>query len=238
MMADAGYNPIEMARFFEKLEGKEGGGGAIEQFLSDHPNPGNRVEAISEEVRELPRRAYVDDETGQFFQIRDVVRHLAAPAKAQAAGAVAPVESPSKESETYEARLYSLRYPSNWRVHRGDGENAVTIGPAGGVLAGAVGYGIEVNYFAGDSKALMDHLEQANADMHVVQEPRNIEIAGRPAVLSTLHSRSLYGGEEVDVLATVNRPEGLFYIVFIAPEAGFEKVQPVFEDVLRSVRFR
>ena len=39
MMAKAGYNPIEMARFFEKLEAQGGKGGP--QFLSDHPNPGN-----------------------------------------------------------------------------------------------------------------------------------------------------------------------------------------------------
>ena len=38
MMAKAGYNPIEMARFFEKLEAQGGRGGP--QFLSDHPNPG------------------------------------------------------------------------------------------------------------------------------------------------------------------------------------------------------
>jgi predicted Zn-dependent protease len=61
MMADAGYNPIELARFFEKLEEKAGRAGAIEEFLSDHPNPGNRIAAISDEVREMPRRDYVDD---------------------------------------------------------------------------------------------------------------------------------------------------------------------------------
>jgi hypothetical protein len=44
------------------------------------------------------------------------------------------------------------------------------------------------------------------------------------AVLHTLRS-----GGEVDVLVTVKRPQG---------KSEFEKVQPVFEDVLRSVRFR
>ena len=40
------------------------------------------------------------------------------------------------------------------------------------------------------------------------------------------------------MLVTVARPEGLFYIVFIAPKAEFEKAQPTFEEVLRSVSFR
>ena len=56
--------------------------------------------------------------------------------------------------------------------------------------------------------------------------------------LNTLDSRSPYGGGEVDVLVTVERPQGLFYIVFIAPKAEFEKAQAMFEEVLRSVRFR
>ena len=49
IMSRAGYNPIEMARFFEKLEAE--GGQRIPQFLSSHPNPGNRVKAVEEEIR-------------------------------------------------------------------------------------------------------------------------------------------------------------------------------------------
>src|SRR3954469_6732414 len=36
IMNEAGYNPIEMAHFFEKLEGQPGS--RAPQFLSDHPN--------------------------------------------------------------------------------------------------------------------------------------------------------------------------------------------------------
>src|ERR1044072_386120 len=51
MMSEAGYNPIEMARFFEKLEAEGGSRGP--EFLSDHPNPGNRMRAIEAEIRAL-----------------------------------------------------------------------------------------------------------------------------------------------------------------------------------------
>ena len=54
MMAQAGYNPIEMARFFEKLEAQGGRGGP--SFLSDHPNPGNRIQVVQEEISFMPRR--------------------------------------------------------------------------------------------------------------------------------------------------------------------------------------
>jgi Zn-dependent protease with chaperone function len=242
MMADAGYNPIEMARFFEKLEEKAGRGGAIEEFLSDHPNPGNRIAAISDEVRVMPRRNYVDDETGQLARIREVVRKLPAPSHAtpheEANVGSAPSDLPSKVFATFKGRSFSLRYPDNWQVRRGEQAEAVTIGPRGGVLPDAVGYGMQANYFSGDWEALIRSLEQANAEMRPAREARSIEVAGQAGWLNTLDSKSPYGGREVDVLVTVERPQGLFYIVFIAPKPEFEKAQPVFEDVLRSVRFR
>src|SRR5438552_18956049 len=40
IMAEAGYNPIQMAQLFEKLEAQQGQARSA-QFLSDHPNPGN-----------------------------------------------------------------------------------------------------------------------------------------------------------------------------------------------------
>jgi beta-barrel assembly-enhancing protease len=56
IMYKAGYNPMELANFFEILA-KQGGGGP--QFLSDHPNPGNRSAAIGKEIRPWPPQKYV-----------------------------------------------------------------------------------------------------------------------------------------------------------------------------------
>ena len=40
IMAEAGYDPVQMAKFFDKLNAE--GGKQAPEFLSDHPNPGNR----------------------------------------------------------------------------------------------------------------------------------------------------------------------------------------------------
>jgi beta-barrel assembly-enhancing protease len=58
IMYKAGYNPQSLAEFFEKLQ-KQSGGGAGPQFLSDHPNPGNRTAAINSEIRNWPPKAYI-----------------------------------------------------------------------------------------------------------------------------------------------------------------------------------
>jgi predicted Zn-dependent protease len=51
IMARAGYDPRQMADMFDTLEQQNGGGGI--EFLSDHPNPGNRREAILQEAQSL-----------------------------------------------------------------------------------------------------------------------------------------------------------------------------------------
>jgi hypothetical protein len=63
----AGINPVALATFFEKLE-KEGGGGGP-QFLSDHPNPGNRKTAIQNEIKDWPAKQYSGD-SPQFASTR------------------------------------------------------------------------------------------------------------------------------------------------------------------------
>src|SRR5205823_14043623 len=52
----AGYNPMELANFFEILNKQ---GGSPPQFLSDHPIPGNRSAAISKEIRNWPKKQYI-----------------------------------------------------------------------------------------------------------------------------------------------------------------------------------
>ncbi|HTS47108.1 MAG TPA: M48 family metalloprotease [Bryobacteraceae bacterium] len=254
IMADAGYNPMELARFFGQLEAKTGRQGGLVQFLSDHPNPGNRAAAIADEIRELPRRSYAADETGQFSRIRELVRRLpaAAPEHREAGQPERPNVAPSGAFRTFTGATFSLAYPANWQVQAGARGEAVTIAPREGMVAGAggqssIGYGMEVNYYVPegrraelqrDTEALIGRLERSNTEMHAGREARGIQVGGEPALLSTLYSRSLHHDErEVDVLVTVGRPEGLFYVVFVAPESEFDRAQETFEKVLTSIRF-
>jgi hypothetical protein len=55
----AGYNPQAMANFFKTLESQ--GGPAPPQFFSDHPNPGNREQAIEKEIANWPAANYATD---------------------------------------------------------------------------------------------------------------------------------------------------------------------------------
>lgn len=80
IMADAGYDPVQMAEFFRKLETKSNQG-LVAQFLSDHPNPGNRVKAVEQEIQYMPKRSYTAS-TGELPKIQQIVRSLPPPASA------------------------------------------------------------------------------------------------------------------------------------------------------------
>jgi beta-barrel assembly-enhancing protease len=67
----AGYNPQALANFFKTL-GASGGHGP--QFLSDHPNPGNREGAIQKEIQTWPTKQYRTD-SAEFGKVR---QHAAA----------------------------------------------------------------------------------------------------------------------------------------------------------------
>jgi hypothetical protein len=66
ILSKANYNPVALADFFEKIE-KQGSSGP--QFLSDHPNPGNRRAAIQQEIAEWPVRKYGRDNP-EFVAVR------------------------------------------------------------------------------------------------------------------------------------------------------------------------
>jgi beta-barrel assembly-enhancing protease len=74
ILYDTGYDPRAMPQFFEVIQGKYGEGGA--QFLSDHPNPGNRVGYVQDEIDSLPPRASSVKTSAEFTRIKKLTASL------------------------------------------------------------------------------------------------------------------------------------------------------------------
>jgi len=66
-MARAGYDPRELARMFETIE-RESKGGSGPQWMSSHPNPGNRTQYITREAESLSVASAADQ--GEFEPIK------------------------------------------------------------------------------------------------------------------------------------------------------------------------
>lgn len=73
IMARAGYDAHDLANIFRTLEQQGGRGGP--QWLSDHPNPGNRFEYINREADAL-RVANPIRNTQEFTQVRALLRDM------------------------------------------------------------------------------------------------------------------------------------------------------------------
>jgi beta-barrel assembly-enhancing protease len=265
MLNEAGYNPLEMARFFEKLESGGGSTGKLSQFFSDHPNPGNREKAIEAEIQVMGQRSYTDG-TGDFQRARTEVGKLpappkqaAAPAAAQGAPASAPSSGPAPTPQIAvpsssgwkqsRGQKFTISYPAGWQTFID--QQSTTIAPAQGLVqaggATQVGYGAILNYGASTQGAdlktatnnLVNQLRSENASMKVTSKsPQSTRIGNSNALITMLESTSPYGGAETDALITVSRPEGLFYMVLVAPKANYAQLQGTFQQMLNSLQFQ
>jgi Zn-dependent protease with chaperone function len=68
IMARAGYDPRALAHMFETIEAQSKSSGGDPQWLSDHPNPGNRSQYINQEAATLTLAAAAD--STQFAPIK------------------------------------------------------------------------------------------------------------------------------------------------------------------------
>jgi Zn-dependent protease with chaperone function len=73
IMANAGYDPHDLANMFRTLEQQGGSGGP--QWLSDHPNPGNRFEYINREAEAL-RVTDPTHNTNEFINVQALLRDM------------------------------------------------------------------------------------------------------------------------------------------------------------------
>ena len=258
IMYDTGFDPHQMAVFFAKLA--EEGGSRGPQFLSDHPDPGNRSQAVSKEVATLSKKTYRGN-SAEFLQVKQRVAGMKpltsqqiADQQKQAAttGSGADIR-PAAALRAFEHSQYQVSYPENWQVF-GDQNSSVTIAPQGGVSDNAVAYGVIVNsYQPEDSGASLDQathdllawLRQGNPDLREIGHDENIRVsgvAGKSVDLigtSPLKDQNGRTIQERDWLVTFQRRDGsLLYLVFISPDKDFGSMRPTFEQMLKTVRLK
>jgi Zn-dependent protease with chaperone function len=258
IMYDSGYQPQQMAVFFEKLE-KQMGAGAnsmINQFMSDHPNPGNRAEAVTREVKTLMPRTYLTD-SSEFKAIKTRVVGMKPLSSAEVAamqkqGGPSDI-TPSTNLKVFSHNEYEISYPENWQVF-GDQSSSVTIAPSSGVSQNAVAYGVMIaNYQpeeAGESLDAATHeliagLRQSNPDLKQIGRDETIRIRN-----VTSKSAELIGSspikdaqgralQERDWLVAIARRDGtVLYLVFISPDKDFASMRPAFEGMLRTLQLK
>ena len=223
IMARGGYDPRDMANMFKTIEKQGGAGGP--QWLSDHPNPGDRYNAITREAQQLEVRNRVRD-TRAFTQAQARLRRMApAPTTEEAtrnAGVRpgsepaprgrwpgSPTDSIAMPSSSYtsytEGDLFRVSVPSNWREL--PGSNAVTFAPDGAYSTasdqGSFTHGIEIGVARNETHdlrtatdELLSTLARSNPNLSRPSSYDRMRIGGRPGLHATLSNRSNAGGED------------------------------------------
>ncbi|MEO8076436.1 MAG: M48 family metallopeptidase [Acidobacteriota bacterium] len=260
-MARAGYDPVDMANMFKTIQEQGGPGGP--QWLSDHPDPGNRYAYILQEAKSL-RVTNPVHSTAAFESVKARLRQLPpAPSTEEAtknassrapsgAPAGAPITGnvarPSSSFKSYaEGNIFRVSVPSNWRELPGN--NSVTFAPDGAY--GTAGqqsvftHGIEAGVSRNEAHdlqtatgELIDALKQANPRLSQGSGYTRATIGNRDGLHAVLSNVSDATGrpERIALFTTTLQDGTLFYVIGVAPDSEFDAYAPVFLKVASSIQ--
>lgn len=259
MTAQVGYNPIEVARFFEKLEAQMGSASrprGLEAWLSSHPAPGRRVEYVKEDIAFYAPREYGFN-TGQFERVRASVAKLPPPKKKPAA-LLQPVQSSARPGlpEGFldlHTQGFAIAYPSGWQAGQAKAGGSLFIVPKGGVKQGQNGSvellaGAMIDYFQPRSgevnlrrttNEFLNLLKQGDPNLQL-EDTQSTQVGGQPALVSKIRTKTSAQQEPDQIvwLYTVARDEGLWNIACAAPPSRATDAENVFRRMMQSIQFK
>jgi hypothetical protein len=260
ILARAGYDPRQMANMFKTIEAQ--GGSRQPEWLSSHPNPGNRYEAINREAAML--RVDSRPDTGEFQNVRRRLTGMNPAPNAEdiarnrenaGGGGSAPsrtsnirVEPPSSSQRTFRpGDFLRVTVPANWNQIN-SGEGGVTYAPEGGYLESngrsAFTHGVQFGVAQGasgnlqrDTDQLLQNFARSNPKLRS-QGSRRDSIGGRSALTTTLSNRSDVNGrpELVTVSTTQLRNGNMLFLIAVAPESEYDNYEGAFSRVRRGVQ--
>ena len=260
IMARAGYDPRALAHMFETIEreSKSSGGGGP-QWLSSHPNPGNRTQYITKEAQSLTMASPADDREFEPIKtafaslppaksMRDVGRNSSGGEAPQSVGTPGqPVPRPSSEYRNLNGgRLFQASVPSDWTSL--SSSNAIKVVPQNGYgqLNGQTvfSHGVEFGVAKAGSRDLreatnawLQAVAQSNQDLRQAGTQQAVRISQRSALSTPLVNASPLGGQERIGLYTTFLADGnLFYYLTVAPESDADAFQAAFQRVGESIR--
>jgi Zn-dependent protease with chaperone function len=258
MMARAGYDPRDLGRMFETIE-RESRSGSPE-WLSSHPNPGNRSSYIAEEAAKVPI-ANVARNDAEFDRVRgrfDALPAAGSMAELERGGGGGgetptsvgrigdPVPRPSRSYRTVRGGdLLRMSAPSNWETVSSNSAIKLVPPNAYGQTRGQTVFthGVEMGVSRAASRdlqestnALLTALGQSNPDLRRAGRQRDVRLAGRAALANPLVNRSITGEqEEIGLYTAFLRDGSLFYMLTIVPRGEAATYEPAFRRVAETL---
>jgi len=265
IMARAGYDPRSLAHMFETIARESQGSGGTPQWMSSHPDPGNRTVYITKEA-EMLNVANVAD-ASNFEPIKTAFASLAPPksmadlarGNAAASGGSGgetpeavgtpgqPVPRPAGQFHAIKGgKIFEASVPSDWTPLQAKSSIKVVPQNGYGPINGQTVFthGLEFGITKATSrdlreatKAWLQGVAQNNPELRVAGTPQDIRLSQRSALALTLVNPSPLGGDERIGLYTAFLADGtLFYYLTIVPEKDAAAFEDVFRRVGESIR--
>ncbi|MEO5858306.1 MAG: M48 family metallopeptidase [Pyrinomonadaceae bacterium] len=259
IMANAGYDPRDLANMFKTIAGESGGSRGPE-WLSSHPDPGNRYQKINQEAGYLNVSPNPIKITQEFSRTKERLSGMPR-AKSMAeiekdvksGNSTSPtangrytnsVPDPSTRYRTYQSGNWiQMNVPSNWEEF--SGQSDVTFAPQGAYGNQGITHGAMVGLsrtrggsFDQATQEYVDGLVQSNSYLRQQGGFTRTTIAGRQAYLTTLAGRSPVTGrnETVTVYTVPMRSGDLLYIAAVAPSDESFRYNSAFRSMVGSIR--
>jgi Zn-dependent protease with chaperone function len=258
IMARAGYDPRELGRMFETIERSSGGGAP--EWMSSHPNPGNRTKYIADEAAALKIAARPDTRGFEAAKARfsslpaaesmaDIEKRASREGESSPSVGTPgrPVPAPSTEfTEVSGGNVFQANVPDNWT--KMSSKSAIRVVPQNGygdvngqsVFTHGVEFGVTraaSRDLTEATRAFIQGFAQSNPDLRVAGQQQTTRISARTALYVPLQNPSALGGQERVSVTTVFLAEGtLFYYMTIVQEKDAAMFEPVFRQIARSIR--
>jgi Zn-dependent protease with chaperone function len=265
IMATAGYDPRDLANMFRTIE-QQSGGQRAPQWLSSHPNPGNRYNNINREAQLLGISRNATQDTREFQRIQSKLSRMS---RAQSMEEIARnqqngrggysqgqnpmangryssrVQLPSSRMRVFSSgNFIQMNVPDNWQEF--PTQDSVWFAPQGAYGNQGITHGAMI----GMVQSRSNNLQQATEDYvnglmqgenNYLRQAANYSrttLGGRNAYATTLSGRSplTNRNEVVNVITTQLRNGNLFYVVAVAPENEASNYNYAFRNMLRSIR--
>lgn len=265
IMASAGYDPRDLANMFRTIEQQSSGGRAPE-WMSSHPNPGNRFQNINREASRLNVSANARKVTPEFRRVQERLRAMPRArtmAEIQRSGGYGnsggngsqdqspiangnysrTVDVPSSRARVYSNSAMSINVPDNWQDFNTSGQ--VWFAPEGAYGSEGITHGAMVGAARSSSQNLsqatseyIDQLLQANTYLRQNGSPQRTTVAGRTGFATVLSGRSSITGrtEVVTVYTAQLRSGDLFFVATVSPEQEASRYNSVFRNMVSSIR--
>jgi beta-barrel assembly-enhancing protease len=262
IMARAGYDPRALARMFQTIEKEAASsGGAGPQWMSSHPNPGNRTQYINAEAAQLKIASPAD--SSQFEPIKKTFASMPpaksmgelAKAKGQGSGEAAqtvgtpgqPVPKPSTQYRDISGgKIFQAAVPDNWTTLPSKSSIKVVpqngYGPMNGqtVFSHGIEFGVaqaSTRDLQEATKTWLQAVAQSNPELKLAGNQQAIKISQRSALATPLVNPSPLGGQEHVVVTTTFLSDGsLFYYLTIVPEKDAANFQDAFRRIGDSIK--